>query len=91
MTPLRCLLVAGGLLLATACANRETVVRCIEDTSYQRAYTTPALRVPDDLDVPDETDALRIPSGELGAPAPQSCLELSPGFEEMANNPSDDG
>ena len=72
-----------GVVLAIvlgACSRGETV-ECPGDTNYLAAASAESLRVPDDLSVPDEADALRIP-GPMPGPEPDDarCLQYSPAF-----------
>jgi hypothetical protein len=69
-------------LLAGACSRGETV-RCASGSYYLAAESSGLLRIPDDLDVPDESEALVVPA----APPPRetdedslACLEYSPAF-----------
>lgn len=82
---------ASVLLLALAAAalsacSRERELRCSTDSAYLSARSVEQLRIPEDLSVPDETDALRIPvPAAPGAPdedEPDRCLEASPAFSE---------
>lgn len=69
--------------LLAACSHDETI-ECPGGTRYQSAASAGALRIPDDLSVPDETDALQIP-GSVAPPDPGvevECLEYSPAFSE---------
>lgn len=81
MARLGLFLLVTTLALAAGC-SRERTLKCEENERYSSASSVPPLRVPDDLTVPDETDALRIPDP---APAPESpadkpCLESPPDF-----------
>jgi uncharacterized lipoprotein len=77
-------LVAAGLL-AGAC-SRDKSVRCTVSIGYRDAASAGQLRVPEDLSLPDETDALQVPGpsspGE-GAQTVDGCLENSPAFEAV--------
>ena len=68
-------------------------MRCSGQTLYLDAETIAQLRIPDDLTVPDETEAMRVPSaqGDI-APVdiPTECLEYSPAFQGQGED-SDDG
>lgn len=69
------------VMLLGACSRGETV-NCPGGTGYLSAESAEGLRVPDDLSVPDETDALRIP-GQMPAPEREDgaeCLQYSPAF-----------
>lgn len=69
------------VLLAGGC-SRDEGLGCAEDTRYMSSRSVPPLRVPDDLTVPDETEALRIPDAppEEQTPAEAPCLETPPDF-----------
>ena len=77
--------------------SRETSVVCSRQTQYLEAEDAGPLRIPDGLSVPDEIEALRIPSGAIGEnpddeaelaadgePSP-TCLELSPAFSRESD------
>jgi uncharacterized lipoprotein len=68
-------------MLLGACSRGETV-NCPGGTQYLAAESADALRIPDDLSVPEETDALRIP-GPTPPPEPEEeveCLQFSPAY-----------
>lgn len=75
---------AGGLL--AACSG-EDGLRCADEGEYRSSASAPPVRVPADLSVPEESDALQIPSGD---PASESeseseadgCLERPPDYFE---------
>ena len=79
--------IAGLLLLVVAlgACSREQTLRCGTDSIYLEARTAGALRVPDDLSVPDDSERLQIPEGGI-AEADESadgCLEYSPAFRDV--------
>jgi uncharacterized lipoprotein len=90
--PLRLLLCLALLVLASACSHDEAV-RCPgSGTDYLSAISTGELRIPDDLSVPDETEALQIPAP---APPPEDadsveCLQYSPAFLQEAEESEQD-
>jgi uncharacterized lipoprotein len=56
---------------------------CEDPARYASSETAAPVRVPEGLSVPDESQALQIPSGEpLDVPAEgeSNCLERPPGF-----------
>lgn len=70
-------------LAAAGCSGGQSL-RCNPDSMYLEAGTAGALRIPDDLSAPDETESLRIP-GPLppidgSGQDPDRCLEASPGL-----------
>lgn len=73
------------LLALTACAGERTV-SCQDNVTYRNASSIPPLRIPDDLSVPDESDAIRVPpppaSSSTAAAEPGDCLERPPDFFE---------
>lgn len=75
------ILLAVVAIPISAC-SRNDEVRCPGGTRYLTAESADELRVPDDLDVPDEAEALRIPPRT--PPAEQAdedtCLPFSPAF-----------
>jgi uncharacterized lipoprotein len=81
----RVTLVVTISVLAAAC-SRERGLRCEPDERYAASATAPPLQIPEDLTVPDETDALRIPDRrpdpESETSPEQPCLESPPDFFE---------
>jgi len=79
------LLLLVPILAVSACAGERTA-RCQGDASYRSAHSVAPLRIPDDLSVPDETDAIRVPpppsSSSDRAEEPGRCLEQPPDFFE---------
>jgi uncharacterized lipoprotein len=77
----RLILTAAVATLLLAGCSRGEAVRCPGGTAYLDAGSAEALRVPDDLTVPEETDALRVP-GQMPAPDDPSveCLQYSPAY-----------
>ena len=63
-----------------ACSHGKEIV-CEPTSRYAGASTAGPVRIPDDLNPPDETDSLRLPP-DPGRTAPPStpCLETPPGF-----------
>lgn len=77
------LMIAVGLV---GCRGRYAM-RCEDPERYDDSGEIPPVRVPDDLSVPDETDALRIPqAGQLPIPGRGErrgpCLESPPAYFE---------
>jgi uncharacterized lipoprotein len=82
---LRLICVSLLALLVAACSG-ERRLSCVDTERYESSVTRPPIRVPDDLNPPDESDALVIPqvsTTELSDAAPQGCLEAPPGFFEQ--------
>lgn len=79
--PLVLAFLALAALLVGGC-SRDRTLSCQSTERYAGATTAPPLRIPDDLNVPDETNALRIPDRQPQDEAPQegSCLESPPDF-----------
>jgi len=73
--------IAAGALVVAGCSREESLA-CGEDARYLQSRTVPPLRVPDDLTVPDEIEALRIPDAPPPdrAPPEGECLETPPDF-----------
>lgn len=74
-----------GLVIAGAMVSgcsRDGALRCGNDAMYGSAQSVGALRIPDDLSVPDETESLRVPNASARVaetePAAPECLELTP-------------
>ena len=80
----RLFLLVSIAMLSVGCSRGKSV-ECGGGALYLDADTAGQLRVPDDLNVPDETDALRVP-GVTPSPAPEedsgACLEFSPAFSQ---------
>jgi uncharacterized lipoprotein len=71
-------------VLAFAGCSHDAAVQCESPERYASSQSVPPVRVPDDLSVPDETDALRIPDPfpPASLPSDQPCLETPPDFGE---------
>ncbi|HEX5047725.1 MAG TPA: hypothetical protein VFX89_11445 [Gammaproteobacteria bacterium] len=83
MTAARCLaLAAAAAAILSGCSHKDHALRCEPTDRYALAGSTPPVRVPDDLTPPDETDALQLPSTDVGRPASgeKPCLESPPTF-----------
>lgn len=78
------LLLIAAVLLIGGC-SRDKAVRCTVSIGYLDAPSGAQLRVPGDLSLPDNADALVVPGpsvpGESAAAG--SCLEYSPALEAM--------
>lgn len=63
-----------------ACSHDHSVA-CEPTTRYAAAATAAPVRIPDDLNPPDETDSLRLPPDTGSAAArTKPCLESPPGY-----------
>lgn len=73
---------AAALAVLAAGCSRDESLGCAEDLRYLESRSVPPLRVPDDLTVPDETEALRVPDAPAAAqvPAEGGCIETPPDF-----------
>jgi uncharacterized lipoprotein len=80
-------LVIAGVMLS-GCSHENTL-RCGSVAMYESAQSVRALRIPDDLSVPDETESLRVPNASqrvAGAESPAAeCLELAPFLSDSAD------
>jgi len=81
--------IAAISVLLAACAlascSREEGLRCEDSSLYANSTSVPPTRVPDDLTVPDESDALLIPGApvvDADEPPPEECLEAPPNYFE---------
>ncbi len=85
----RFLLSAVALLFVAGC-GRDALLRCENPEMYRGSGERAPIQIPDDLSVPNESDALRIPSGERLAVVEDEddesvavpCLELPPDYYE---------
>jgi uncharacterized lipoprotein len=78
----RLVLLVAMTLLCGAC-SRERSVNCSAGTGYLDAESAALLRVPDDLTVPDQSEAFNIPAPTPPREADEdsaACLEYSPAF-----------
>lgn len=76
-------LAAAVVSITGACSRGEERTECSRATAYQSAQAGRELEIPDDLSVPDQSDALQIP--EPVAPVEErtsECLEHSPAFAQ---------
>jgi hypothetical protein len=75
---------AMSLLAVTGCAG-DYALQCEESERYESSEEVPPVRVPGDLSVPDESEALRIPPPPPEQPSPESnrgpCLESPPEYQ----------
>lgn len=78
---IRKLLVLAPLLALVGCSG-DRELRCESTERYQSARSVQPVRVPDDLSVPDESGALRIPPppDDVSAAPRETCLEFPPEF-----------
>ena len=77
---IRSLAVLTTLAVLAGCGGGREL-RCESTDRYQGARSVQPVRVPDDLSVPDESDALRIPPPpESTTAARETCLEYPPRF-----------
>lgn len=70
-------------VVALAACSGERELRCESTERYQGARSVQPIRVPDDLSVPDESGALRIPpppADSASAAVREQCLEYPPEF-----------
>jgi uncharacterized lipoprotein len=88
----RWLLIVTVAVLTGAC-SRDEAVRCSAGTRYLAAESAGLLRVPDDLTVPEQSEALNIPAQTPPREADQDsldCLEYSPAFSAEEEEPEQD-
>lgn len=77
------LLVTVAVSIVGACSRGEERPDCSRATAYQSAAAGRELEIPDDLSVPDESDALEIPDQVAQVEESSSeCLEHSPAFAQ---------
>jgi uncharacterized lipoprotein len=79
--------VVVSVMLASALCGcgGDRELRCEPSDRYQSAASVPPVRVPDDLSVPDESNALRLPPPPADpgtAPTVAGCPENPPPFFE---------
>ena len=90
---IRVLLLGMALALFVSGCGRRFAARCEDPAIYSGSQEIPPVRIPGDLSVPSETEALRIPqTGQLGSAQPATgrgpCLESPPAF--LQNGPDAD-
>jgi len=79
------LCLAGVFLLLGGCKTLRGVNSCHKAQPYMAATSVPPLKIPQGLDVPDTTSALKLPV--LNEPAPprrtskEPCLDAPPAFK----------
>ena len=70
-------------LAALAGCSRQATTICASEGDYLGASTAPPLRIPDDLTVPDESNALRIPEIDVApTTASDGCLDAPPLYSD---------
>lgn len=84
----------AACVLSTAC-GRDALLRCENAEAYLNAEERPPIRVPDDLTVPNQGEALRIPPAEQVPGRVRNtpngpCLESPPDFYEGLGDVSED-
>lgn len=85
-TAVRIILCLALVTLLQAC-SRDRATTCPGGERYMAAESADRIRVPDDLDVPDESDALIIPEPSVPQDGDSGgCLEFSPAFDEDAES-----
>jgi uncharacterized lipoprotein len=80
---------AVAVLFVSGC-GRDALLRCENPEMYSGTGERAPIQIPDDLSVPNESDALRIPPGERLAVVEDDddesvaapCLELPPNYYE---------
>jgi len=82
----RGVLVSIALLWWLSGCSRDAGLRCEDQERYLGSVEIAPLEVPDDLDPPDESEALRVPrvtdTGEATGPDYGPCTESPPEFFE---------
>lgn len=75
--------IAAAAVTLTACSG-DRALACESSERYENAVSVAPVRVPDDLSVPDESEALRVPFPSSGTGSRQDgrCLEYPPDFFE---------
>ncbi|MDX1563179.1 MAG: hypothetical protein R3305_09645 [Gammaproteobacteria bacterium] len=82
LRPILAALAATGLAMTLGACSGDKEIRCSTNLAYRSADSMPPLRVPEDLDIPDERNALQIPEPLAPLQPEDECLELSPAFGE---------
>ncbi len=76
---------AGMAGICAGCFGGNSL-NCEDPAFYGTSTSAPPVRVPEGLDVPDETAALQIPPGEayvlVDAETMTECIEMPPSFFE---------
>lgn len=82
------LLLSAVLLVVLSGCSGGSGMRCEDPERYAGSREMPPVRVPDDLSVPDEAQALRIPQVARSSPSLQQpdagarCLESPPAYSD---------
>src|SRR4051794_14244930 len=73
---------AALIVFSELCAcSHGSAIACEPTSRYAAAATIGPVRIPDDLNPPDETDSLRLPPDTgRSAQSNKPCLETPPGF-----------
>lgn len=80
------LIIAGLICLLLAACSGRSELACVPDLEYMQSGTTDPLRIPDGLNVPDQSQSLQIPDvlpmsdEDRAAVAAGYCLEYSPAY-----------
>jgi uncharacterized lipoprotein len=69
--------------------SRELTTICAAEGDYLGASTAEAIRVPDDLTPPDQSEALRIPEVPGGPGDSSGCLDAPPLYSDVPGAISD--
>lgn len=90
---IRVLLISLAVASLMAGCGRRFAMQCEDPEFYTGSQEIPPVRVPGDLTVPPEAEALRIPQSEqVGATESADrrgpCLESPPGFFEGDTDPA---
>ena len=67
----------------------DPALLCEDSERYASSYEVASLQIPNDLDPPDESEALRVPrvTGQPRIPSEGPCMESPPDF--FLENPSE--
>lgn len=90
---IRTVLIVVAVASVMSGCGRSFATRCEDPALYSGSQEIPPVRVPGDLSIPSETEALRIPQSEqIGATQSATgrgpCLESPPDFSENGATPA---
>jgi uncharacterized lipoprotein len=81
--PFTVLLASAVTAAALAGCSRELTTICAAEGDYLSASTAEPIRIPGDLTVPDQSEALRVPEVPVAASTIAGCLDAPPLYSDV--------